>query len=134
MNFGQKGVSDILPNHVGLENIYFFQKYQVNIIMKPTNSPTQGQPNPRQIWVKMATGPLFFYFFSGLGLVFTQETDKKPNPIQLSANTLVIRPHDGPKHHVLRSIPSCLHPRFVFSFTMVSAIAKVASIVSGFLV
>ena len=27
--------------------------------MKPTNSPTQGQPNPRKIRVKAAFGPLF---------------------------------------------------------------------------
>ena len=31
----------------------------INIIMKPTNSPTQGQPNPRKIRLKVAFGPLF---------------------------------------------------------------------------
>ena len=30
-----------------------------NIIMKPTNSPTQGQPNPRKSRLKVAIGPLF---------------------------------------------------------------------------
>ena len=43
------GVCDI-PNSVGLGNI---------IITKPTNSPTQGHPNPRQIRLKVVTGPLF---------------------------------------------------------------------------
>ena len=31
----------------------------VNIFMKPTNSPTQGKPNPRKIRLKVAFGPLF---------------------------------------------------------------------------
>ena len=31
----------------------------INIIMKPTNPPTQGQPNPRKIGLKVAFGPLF---------------------------------------------------------------------------
>ena len=31
----------------------------VNSIMKPTNSPTQGQPNARKIRLKKAIGPLF---------------------------------------------------------------------------
>ena len=33
----------------------------MNIIMKPTKSPTQGQPkpNPRRIRSKVAFGPLF---------------------------------------------------------------------------
>ena len=41
------GVHD-LPNNVGLENTYL-----VNVIIKPTNSPTQGQPNPRKIRFKV---------------------------------------------------------------------------------
>ena len=36
-----------------LRSMYF----EVNI-MKPTNSPTQGQPNPRKISLKVAFGPL----------------------------------------------------------------------------
>ena len=55
------GASD-LPNNVGLLNMYL-----ENIIMKPTNSPTQGQPNPRKI--KVAFWATFFptakYFFVG---------------------------------------------------------------------
>ena len=38
------------------------------IIMKPTNTPTQGQPNPRKIWFKVEFGPLFptaKHFFVG---------------------------------------------------------------------
>ena len=37
-----------ITNYVGMENIYF----EVNIIMKPTNFPPQGQPNPRKIRLK----------------------------------------------------------------------------------
>ena len=43
-----------LPNSVELENIY-----RVHIIAKPTNSATQGQPNPRKVRLKVAFGPLF---------------------------------------------------------------------------
>ena len=31
----------------------------INITMKPTNSPIQGQPNPRKKWLKVTFGPLF---------------------------------------------------------------------------
>ena len=61
-----------LPNYVGMENLY------VNIIMKPTNSPTQGQPNPRKIRRKVAFGPLYptARIFSWVGIVFfVDETD-----------------------------------------------------------
>ena len=53
---------------VGLENTYL-----VDITMKPTNSPTQGQPNPRKIRSKVALGPIFLpqqIIFRGLGLIF----------------------------------------------------------------
>ena len=65
----------------------------VNIIMKPTNSPTHGQPNPRKFGLKVAIGPLFptASIFSWVGIGFTQETDcKKPNPTKFSANTLML--------------------------------------------
>ena len=61
----------------------------VNIIMKPTNSPTQGQPNPKKIRLKVAFGPLFptaKYFFGGLGLVLyrkqTARNQTQPNSPQ----------------------------------------------------
>ena len=40
---------------------------RINIVMKPTNSPTQGQPNPRKIRLKVALGLLFptVFFFVG---------------------------------------------------------------------
>ena len=44
----------------------------INIIIKQTNSPTQGQPNPRKIHVKCANGATFFpqqIIFEVLGLV-----------------------------------------------------------------
>jgi len=41
----------------------------MNIIMKPSNSPTQGQPDPRQNRLKVAFGPL------------PQILRKHPNPI-----------------------------------------------------
>ena len=40
----------------------------IHIIMKPTNSPNQGKPNPRKNRLKVAFGPLFptaDYFFVG---------------------------------------------------------------------
>ena len=68
-----------IPNYVGLENIHS----KVNIIMKPTNSPTQGQPNPTKIRLKVAFGPLFptEMTFRGLGLVLYRK--------QTSRNLLV---------------------------------------------
>ena len=63
-----------LPNSVGLETISIF-------IMKPSNSPTQGQPNPSNIRLKVAFGPLSphsKYFFRGLGLVlYRKQTTRK---------------------------------------------------------
>ena len=59
--------------------------------MKPTNSPTQGQPNPRKIRFKVALGPLFptANDFSWAGIGFIKETDcKKPYPTKIFANTL----------------------------------------------
>ena len=44
----------------------------VNIIMKPTNSRSEGQPNPRNIRLNLTIGPLFppqQIVFRGLGLV-----------------------------------------------------------------
>ena len=63
----------------------------INIIMKPSNSPSQGQTNPRKNRVKVAFGPLFptEINFSWVGISLIQETDcKKPNPTKFSANTL----------------------------------------------
>ena len=47
----KQGVCD-LPNYVGVGK-------HINITMKPTNSPTQGQPNPRKNRLKVAFGTLF---------------------------------------------------------------------------
>ena len=55
----------------------------VNVIMKPTNSPTQGQPRPRKVRFKVAFGPLFptESIFSWVGIGFIWGTDyEKPNP------------------------------------------------------
>ena len=63
------------------------------IIMKPTNSPTQGQPNPRKNRLRVAFRPFFptTSNFLGVGIGFIQETDyNKPNPTKLSANTLIM--------------------------------------------
>ena len=62
---------------------------RINIVMKPTNSPTQGQPNPRIIRLKQAFGPLFFhskyFFFRGLRLILyrKQTTRNTTNPGKL---------------------------------------------------
>ena len=66
-----------------------WQQYEIN--MKPSNSPTQGQPNPRKIRSKVTFGPLFptANYFSGVEIGFTLETDyKKPNPTKFSANRM----------------------------------------------
>ena len=60
--------------------------------MKPTNSPTQGQPNPRKIGLKVVFGPIFptANIFSWVGIDFIQETDyKKPNATKFSAHTIL---------------------------------------------
>ena len=65
-----------MPNSVGLENIYF----EVDIIMKPTNSPTQGQPNPRKSGLKSGNWATFFppqIIFAWVGIGFIWETDYK---------------------------------------------------------
>ena len=63
-----------------------------NIIMKPSNSPTQSQPNPRKIRLNVGFGPLFRTANNMLWvrISFIQETDyKKPNSTKFSANTLI---------------------------------------------
>ena len=49
---------------------------QVNIIMKPTNSPTQGQKRKKEIRSKVASGPFFFpqqILFRGMGLILNRK-------------------------------------------------------------
>ena len=74
-----------------------------SIIMKPTNSQTQGQPNPRKNRLKVAFGPLFptASIFSWVGNCFMWETDcKKPNQTKFSAYTLVYVTHGTAVDHV----------------------------------
>ena len=71
---------------VGLENI--------NIIMKPTNCPIQGQPNPREIRLKLTFGPIFptANIFSWVRIGFIEGIDYKKymtQPTNFSANTLM---------------------------------------------
>ena len=72
--------------------VYWVGKH-INIVMKPTNSPTQGQPNPRKMKSKVAIGPLLStanIYFEGWDW-FLWETDyKKPNPPKFSANSLIL--------------------------------------------
>ena len=59
--------------------------------MKPTNSPTQGRPNPRKVRLKVVFGTHFptANNFSWFGIGFIEETDyKKPNPTKFSVNTV----------------------------------------------
>ena len=62
------------------------------MIMKPTNSPTQGQPNPRKIRLKMAFGPLFATenIFSLVGIGFRGNRLQEPNPTNFFANTVIV--------------------------------------------
>ena len=51
---------------------FYWVGKHVNTITKPSNSPTQAQPNPRKIRLKVAFWATFFpqqIFFRGLGLV-----------------------------------------------------------------
>ena len=55
----------------------------INITMKPTNSPTQGQPNPEKNHnrLKVAFGRLFVtaFLFRGLGLIlYRKQTTRNP--------------------------------------------------------
>ena len=64
----------------------------LKIVVKPTNSPTHGQPNPRTIRFNVAFGPLVptANIFAWVGIYFIQETDyKKLNPNKFSASTLL---------------------------------------------
>ena len=57
----------------------------INIIMKATNSPTQGQPNPRTSRLKVAFGPLFptANNFSWVGIdLHRKQTTRTRNPTQ----------------------------------------------------
>ena len=51
----EDGIRDAQESR-GLGDVY---KRQVNIIVKPTDSPTQGQPNPRKIRLKVAFRSFF---------------------------------------------------------------------------
>ena len=54
--------------------------------MKPTNYPTQGQPNPRKNKFEVAFGPLFPYskiIFRGLGLVLYRKRRQETKPKQI---------------------------------------------------
>ena len=58
-----------------------WKTYLVSMIMKPTNSPTQGQPNPRKNRFKVAFWTTFSQqiFFRGLGLVlYRKQTTRNP--------------------------------------------------------
>ena len=53
----------------------------INISMKPTNSPTQGQHNPKKIRLKWHLGHFFpqQIFFRGLGLIlYRKQTTRNP--------------------------------------------------------
>ena len=72
------------PNYVGWENVYL-----VNIFMKRSNSPTQGQTNPRRLWVKSGNWATVLthskIFFRGLGLVSDRKQTRnliQPNSSQ----------------------------------------------------
>ena len=65
------------------------------IIMKPSNSPTQGQPNPRKIGFKVAFWATFFpqrIVFRGLGLVlYRKQTTRNLTRPNYPQNTLLLK-------------------------------------------
>ena len=77
----------------------------VNITMKPTNSPTQGQPNPRKIRFKSGILGHFFpqqiffvgwdWFYMGNSLRETQSNQIfRKHPVVVLRRTIVIRTHE----------------------------------------
>ena len=76
------------------------KKKKKNVIMKPTNSSTQRQPNPRKIRLKVGIWATFLFptanNFSWVGIDFMWETNyKKPNPSKFSANTVFTGDHSN---------------------------------------
>ena len=65
-----------------------------DIIMKPTNSPTQGQPNPSKIRFKVAFEPLFptaNIFLRGLRFIFCRKlTTRNQTQPNSPPNTLMV--------------------------------------------
>ena len=64
--------------------------------MKPTNSPTKGQPNPRKNGLKVGFGPLLYHnklFFRGLGLIlYRKQTTRNPTQPNSPQATYVVVP------------------------------------------
>ena len=68
-----------------------------NVIMKPTNSPTQGQLNPRKIRLKVVFGPFFSTantLFRGLALVLYRKQTR--NLTQLNPRKIRLKVVFGP--------------------------------------
>ena len=67
-------------------------KHSLNVIMKPTNSPTQGQPNPTQekLGYKWHLGHFFPQqkFFRGLGLILYTPSSKQYQHQKPHLNTI----------------------------------------------
>ena len=87
---------------LGLKPYYI----NISIIMKPTDSATQGQSNPRKIRLNEAFGPLFptkKVIFRGLGLKILESDYRKPSPAEVSAYTLLILGAvEGMSRHALK--------------------------------
>ena len=72
----------------------------INIVVKPTNAPTQGQPNPRKIrlkvafWATFSHSKYFFvgrdWFYIGHRLQDTQPHPTEPNSPQTPCYIMVI--------------------------------------------
>ena len=72
--------------HLRRNSVGFWVGKRTHVIVKPTNSPTQGQPNPTKISLKVAFGPLFSDLPNSVGFgvwktyIKYYETDELPNP------------------------------------------------------
>ena len=78
-------------------------RYLLSIIMKPSNSQTQSQTNPRKNRLKVAFGPPFptANNFSWIGIGFILEIEyKKPNPTKIL--------HEHPKYNS-KMVPGTCH-------------------------
>ena len=104
INYQQKKTVMIFPNRAVDHSLRYtkilrgwktYTRYQVHIIMKPTNSPTpRANPTWEKIGQKWQLGHFFFphskIIFRGLGLIlYRKQTARNLTQSKFSANTLI---------------------------------------------
>ena len=99
-----------------VENFFFLlhNKCIPGRYYKPTNSPTQGQPNPRKIGsTAVAYGPLFpianNFSCVGIGFIYGNRLKKKPNPTKILREHPVLEILSSVSNHQLDSTKKLSH-------------------------